>query len=231
MLNKHDLKFKEFLKMQDRLWVLQEKLRNLPSVKLDKPYNDGWVISYRLRDDARRRKDFPILQEVLDLGYATSHTSNLNFVKAIRRGDKILTYTKKKKKVRVDLRPGTYSIPEKKYLTFSPEVKKYFILDTTSDPYKLRGVKIYYASISSYYLKLRVKPHTITHTVKKGGDIETEVSFLRDKLDEFWREQDNYSKSYPAFKDRAKVRAKIQKFKKGELDDIYNDKIPLEYDY
>lgn len=231
MLNKYDLRFKNFLKIQEKLFTLEEELGKLPLTKLSKPYNDGWIISYKLRDDIKRRKDNYILEEVLERGYSQYKTNNLNSVKAVRRGEKVITKVIKKKRVRIDLRPGKYCINEKRYLTLSDVAKKYFSLDTICDAYKIWGRKFYYAYLSDYYLVLRAKPNVITHTIKKGGEIESEIAFLRDQLYEFWREQHNYSKSYPRYKDRTKTRAKIQKFKKGELDDIYNERIPLEYEY
>lgn len=231
MLNKHDLKFKRFLAMQDKLQKLEEEVRKLPLVELKQPYNAGWRITYRLRDDILRRKDSDIIKQVLELGYDSQLTYNVEYVKAIRRGEKSINKVKKKKKIKIDLKPRKYCISEKRYLQFPEEVQSYFHLDTTCDAYKIYGRKYYYASLSDHWLKLRAKPNIITHTRRKGGDKEIEIAFLRDKLDEFWREQHNYSKSHPAFKDRARTRDRISKFKKGELDDIYNDKIPLEYDY
>lgn len=231
MLNKYDLKFKSFLAMQEKLWKLEEEVRKLPLVELEKPYNDGWIVTYRLRDDILRRKDVDTIKQVLELGYASQRINNLEYVKAIRRGEKSISKVKHKKQIRINLEPGRYCISEKKYLEFPKEVQAYFHLDTAHDAYKLYGRKYYCAHLPYYWLKLRVKPNYITHIAKKGGEKETEIAFLRDKLWIFWQTQRNYSKSFPKHKDRSKIRAKISKFKKGELDDIYNEKIPLEYKY
>ena len=66
MINKYDLKYKEFLKLKRELSILGDKLKEIPWIKLEKPYQKGWIIQYDVRDDIKRRKDYPSLVELVE---------------------------------------------------------------------------------------------------------------------------------------------------------------------
>lgn len=235
MLNSEEIKYKEFIKLQNRCNKLWNELRDLPLVKLENPYQRGWVISYDLRSDIKNRKDYPEIKEALDLGWHETYTNNVKVVRAIRNGDNSSLIKGKYNKARLisDYYPIRNKISEKEYL-ISKSLNKYYTLDSTSEAYTKYNRKYYYCSFPSYWLVLKVKPNIITHTRLKGGEIEREYDFLRYKLygsGDYYNFLTNYSKSYPSYKDRTKVRSKIRKFINGDIDDIYNDKVPLEYTY
>ena len=83
----------------------------------------------------------------------------------------------------------------------------------------------------------------MVHSLRgKASDLETEYTEVYHKLQHLWNVYlVNYSSSHPAHKDRVRIRAAIQNFKntyKGSYDlidsdlpEIYNDKIPKEYDW
>jgi hypothetical protein len=237
MINKNELKYKEFIRLENRLNKLYQKLQELPNVKLAQPYQRGWIIRYDLREDIKKRADYPLIKEVLDKVYMDSYTNNVNIVKAIRRGDE---------SVRVKTRwgnlnsiseyyPRKVGFSDKEYQvsrTLNKYYDKYFQLDVFSDGYRKFGYKKYYVCFPNYWLVLKVRPNIITHKKLKGGEIEKEHDFIRDRLyysGEFNSFITNYGSSYPASKDRAKTRDNINKFINGELEDIYNEKVPMEY--
>ncbi len=236
MLNKEDLKYKEFIKLRTKLNKLYDKLRSLPNVKLKEPYQRGWVIKYDIRDDIKKRSDYPKIKELLEIGYFASETNNVNVVKAIRRGD---TQTRIKSKWGAldhisSYYPKVRDISEKEYLEGGKLYIKYFLLDTLSERYRKFGYKRYLLSLPNYWLVLKIKPNIITHKKLKGGAIEKEYQFIYDKLyysGEFLSFTINYGASYPAYKDRGKIRTKISKYRNGVDDDIFNEKIPKEYEY
>jgi hypothetical protein len=219
MLNKYEIRYKSFLKMEKRLSVVQDLLRKLPLIELKQSYQSGWYIRYEFRSDVSRRKDIEILKEVLRVGWdAYNVTFNPSDITRIRKGEFFRVI--KKGKSKIDYRPKRGKIDEKEYLSLSTKVQHYFHLDTTSDIYRLYGRKYYEASLPSYWLTLKVKPRIITHIRKRGGLLEKEYQFLRDKLWEFWRENHGYRKHFPTGEERTETRTKIQKFIKGESDDI-----------
>lgn len=233
LLKKQELKYKSFLKAEKRLNKVRELLRNLPLRELKEPYKKGWIIVTKLREDISRRKDAHIIQEVLENLYNIETTTrSLSAIKAIRKGVFEVPYTDYKgRRSMISLFSKHNYISKEKYENLSEQAKKYFTLDTSNELYVLHGFKRYYGYLPSYYLILKAKPNIITHERLRGGELEKEEKELEVFLDEYWRTEFNYSKQYPRHKDRTNTRALIQKFKKGEIEDIPFNKIPLEYKY
>lgn len=233
-LHKFDIRYRKHLANQRRVAEIEELLKDRPLIKLDEPVTVGWNIIYELKEEIRRRKDAFDLQQVLDLGYGWSWTKKIKHVKMIRQGIEGYEYIDFKKVKRWhSFHPPKSHIDEKEYTSLSVAVKKYFYLDTLSESYRKFGRKYYLADLPKHFLTLRCRPIIHTHYQSKGGKLEKERDFLKDQISEYWRyaEGFSYSSSYPAYKDRAKTRDKIQKFKKGEIEDIEIEKIPKEYDY
>jgi len=227
--DKHDIKYKSFLKMEKRLRIVQGILRTLPLIKLKEPYQSGWYVVYDFLPAISRRKDIEILKEVLSIGWISHNTiNNPDYVRRIRRGE---TYRSiKKGKDRVSFRPNRRKLTEKDYQELKPQVMKYFELDELSDAWRKYKIKRYHCTMSLNWLVLRVKPRIITHITKKGGALEKEESFLEDKLNEYWRLCGGYRQHFPTGEERTETRTKIQKFMKGESNDISLNKYRMDYD-
>jgi len=230
LLNKQDKKYKEYLRMEKELSDLREKLYKLPLIPLPEPYQKGWLITIKLRDDIANRKDANDILKAIEIGYYKERfTNSVDEVKSVRAGKKSYSKIVKKKRITTELVPSFRYINEKKYIELPDNIRKYFYLDVFNESYKKYGHKLYQIKIPYYYITLRVKPNMITHTRQKGGELEERYEFLKHKLEEFWREKYNYSKTYPRSKQRTETRDDIRKFIKGEVEDIYIKKIPLEY--
>ena len=190
VLNKYDKKYREFLKAQKRLDEIQEELRKLPVRPLKMPYQRGWAVSVKLRDDIMRRTDAPLFENLLQLGYQEGYiTTSLNDVKAIRRGEKFTSYINTKgQKVKCSLVPGKRMITEEQYKSLPLNVHKYMDFDPDSYLYKRYGRKTYAVYLPEYWLVLRARPHIVTHQYIKGGELEKEEQHLRSFLQEYWRE-------------------------------------------
>lgn len=231
-LNKYEKQEKEYLKMEKRYNELWDEILKLPLIPLPTPFQKGWEITQKLRDDIERRKDADEIKAAIKIGYyPTRYTEKERDVKLIRSGKKNYVITVKKEKVYVDLRLSKRVVLEKEYDALPDKIKKYFYLDTIHEAYTKYGRRYYCVNIPDYYLVLKAKPNILTHYRQKGGELEKEYQFLRDKLWEYWNKKFAYSKSYPKNKDRSKTRDKIKKFLKGEIDDISVEKTPLTYDY
>lgn len=222
MLNKHDIRYKEYIKKENRYYEVQQKLRKLPWTKLKTPYQKGWLIKYDLRPDIKRRKDFESIKQVLELAYYHDQFINdVNTVKAVRKGEKFIT----KKGKKIDLRPERYHIRHNEYLDLTEKVQSYFCLDTMHEAYKKWERKYYISTIPDHWLVLKAKPNMITHIQKKGGELESELAELKKKMDIFWME---YAGSYKRFNiksPRRMIRDNINKFKNGQAEEIYNEKV------
>lgn len=234
MANSKSSNYKEYIKLQARKNELWEKLRKLPNVKLAKPYQNGWTIEYDVRADIKRRQDYPIIKEALEKGFNTSYTKNVKVIRAIRSKDtKAIIKGKWSDQLISSFYPIMNYISEDQF-NDSGIMCKYYYLDTASERYIKYKRKCYYCSFPSYWMVLKVKPNMITHRYIKGGEIEKEYNYLHDRLwhsGEFNNCITNYSKSFPAHKDRSKLKGKIRKFINGDLEDIYNERVSLKYEY
>jgi len=233
-LDKQDIEYKEYLAWEKRRDKLYKILQTMPYKKLDKPYQKGWIVTQHLREDVVKRKEASLLNKLIQIGfYPNNIITKEKEVKLIRAGKKSYTYTSNKTKIHVDLRPQKKILSEPKYKELSETLQKHFILDTLCDAYKIWGRKYYFVEyMPEYYTILKAKPNMITHYRDKGGDVEQEYEYLQDKIQQWWvLHNDGYGGSHPKHNGRAKTRDAIRKFIKGEIDDIYNEKIDEDYDY
>lgn len=235
MLDQEELKYKEYLKLQKRKDELSKKINKLPNVKLDKPYQSGWIISYDVREDIKRRSNYPIIKEVIELGWHDSYTKNVNVIRAIRRKEKTMIKSRFGSLNCVSTYyPQRKNISDDTYQKLDFKTNRYFELDTSSERYRKYQRKEYYVTVPSFWLVLKVKPNMITHKRKKGGEMESEYDCIMHRLywsGEFQSFIINYGRSYPVSKDRARTRSDIRKFLNGDIEDIYVNKVPLEYEY
>lgn len=229
LLHKHDLKYKKFLKLQRRVDELWQQIRKIPLVKLKEPYQKGWIVTYELKPEIRRRKDAPVIQEVVNHSYGSYWTRKVEFVKAIRTGQNKILVSKGKWH---SLIPGRHKVKVKTYESMAPQIQKYFHLDTLSDLYKKYGYKRYYATVPQHWMNLKARPYMVTHERIMGGPIQKEHDRLEQELRSYWRTVGgNYSVTYDKESIRTEQRALIQKFKHGEIEDIPATKGRMIYDW
>lgn len=227
-LHKTDLKYKKFLKLERKMDELWKQIQNTPSVKLKEPYQKGWIVTYELKPEIKRRKDSPILQEVVDLTYGSTWIRRVEWVKAIRSGAKKVLVKGNKWH---SLIPGRHGLDTKEYDALKPAVARYFDLDTLSDLYKKYGHKRYYASVPQHWMVLKARPHIVTHEYRIGGPLQKEYDRLNQEWHTYWSTHNagNYTVEFPKNRVRREQRDMIQKFKQGTIDDIPTGKIRLIY--
>lgn len=229
LLHKHDLKYKKFLKLQARVDELWKQICKVPLVKLKEPYQKGWIVTYELKPEIRRRKDADVIQQVVDLTYSSNHIRKVEWVKAIRSGAKKVIVKGNKWH---SLIPGRSGLKVEEYEKLPPAVAKYFDLDTLSDLYKKYGYKRYYATVPQHWMNLKARPYMVTHERIMGGPIQKEHDRLEQELRSYWRTVGgNYSVTYDKEAVRTEQRTLIQKFKNGEIDDIPATKGRMIYDW
>lgn len=229
-LNKYEKQEKEYLRMEKRYYEIRDAISELPLIPLPEPVQKGWEITQKLRDDIARRKDAGEILEAIKIGYYERVITNSEEeVKLIRKGKKEYTKTINKKRHVVNLRIGKKVLLEKNYELLDEKIKKYFYLDVFNEPYRKYGRKYYYIHIPDYYLVLRAKANILTHYRSKGGELEKEYGFLNNKLQNYWLTTGSYEKQFPKNKERTKTRDNIIKFMKGDIEDIYIEKVPLQY--
>lgn len=227
-LHKNDLKYKKFLKLERRMDELSKELAKVPARELKEPYQKGWIVTYELKPEIKRRKDAPVIQEVANLTYGSTWIRRVEWVKAIRSGAKKVLVKGNKWH---SLIPGRHGVKVEEYNKFIPAVAKYFDLDTLSDLYKKYGHKRYFATVPQHWMVLKARPHIVTHERVMGGPLQKEYDRLNQEWYSYWAttSRGNYSVEFPKNHVRTEQRSMIQKFKKGEIDDISTGKIRMIY--
>jgi len=228
-----ELRYKQYLKWNKRMDEISKILKEIPYVKLEKPFQDGWVVSIKLRHDVAKRKEAAEIMKAISIGYNDEYvTKSLEQVKMIRQGKKYYSFFKRKKRENKSLIPPKKRLSEKEYNELDENLKSYFCMDSFSYAYTKYQLKVYYINIPEYWIELKARQNMITHTRNKGGELEQEYDYLDKKCEEYWRlSTGGYGKSYPRSKARTQTKNDIKKFLKGEIEDLYNSKIPLEYEF
>ncbi len=231
LLNKHDKKYKEFVKLRHQLDEVNRKLRTLPWVELDEPYQRGWIIYYDLRDDIKRREDYPEIRETVEKGYSEVYIRNPKYVKAVRAKASLI-FTSKNGKHSYDLYPHRKKLSDREHDKLQSYSKKYFSLEDDRKPWGWSNS--YRIHVPTYWLVVKVKPCMVTHERMFDANLQKEYDYLKWRVwysKEFRSFHTYYSKSYPRTSQRTWIRNQISKFMKREIHDLYNEKVPLEYTY
>lgn len=224
---KQEKKYKQYLKLIKEYNEVCDLIRKEPLIELEEPYQDGWILSYRLSDNISCSKlEREELKQLIKDSYSNSHVKDVRVIRCIRSGEESF---KKRKKISLI----------KDYLPY-PKMIKYEHINISYKEYYTEWNNRYYSSKDHYklvlpsrYLKVKIKPNIITHTRGIHGDLESKKYKLYYKIYYSGQYDDclgyNWKDVYPKYKDRTKVKNKINKFKNGDIEDIYNEKIPQEY--
>lgn len=190
MLNKYDKYYKEYLKLMSELNDLMSKRRRLPKVKCI-PYQDGWVVSIRLREDILNREDADFLVNLIKIGYSEKiYIRDIKEIRLIRKG--IYSYTRGKgdRKLIVDLIPPKRRLSEKQYEALTEQQKRHFLRYT--DGYNYRWLwtghktnyDVYYKLfVPAYWIKLRVKPNMVSEMRDISPELEARYQYVKDQLE------------------------------------------------
>lgn len=232
ILKKQETRYKEYLKVQkeyNRLWILE---RSRPYTEV-KPYQHGWIIVPDLRQDAKNRRDAPLLQKILDLTMNPFETMNVEFIKALRRErnfDKVYTaffrhnyiYIKSSWPLIRDLSQKDWNEIGDPYTKSLFKAVQPNIFNTKMSD-RERNKWVYMVDIPHYYIVPRIKKRIVTREKDVDARLMRDIAYTKAKMDELAMQVGtymDYSKTYLVGSVRAMMRNRISHFKKGELEDI-----------
>jgi hypothetical protein len=170
----HDKQLIQLHKRQKELWRQQSLL---PMVPLEHPYQRGWKRFFVLRDDLKGSPR-AVFYEIL-LGKI--NTVEYHYDKSFKR--------KKRRKKRYG-----YEVRQQLLREFYPygwnnnranltdEEKSCFTCVETFD-IKTRRTDVKYVFTEPWRYVLKILPHMVTHTKLMDADIETELSYIDDHID------------------------------------------------
>jgi hypothetical protein len=172
MLNKHELRYKEYIKLNKEY---NEILRSKKEyVELKVPYQKGWKIYVSLRQDILNRSDSTNILKAIKLGFKEfNYVYRVYQIKKIRKKiyqEIIISFGKK---IHVSYFPNRIGYKEKIFKTFSEEIRKYFIQNSHDS--------LYYINLPDYYYVLKSKPNIITHEVLLDPEKESRKHYIRER--------------------------------------------------
>lgn len=194
---KHE-KQKSFLSLlaeSDRLWALR---REYPSIELEQPYQQGWLITIGLRGDIMRSKLGEVYEKLLPIAFTETYpTREVKLIRKIRNG---MSWCNNPFNYVTHYLPNLKKITPKDFEKVPKEFQKYFL--KTHDFEHIQGtrqvVDKYILNLPRYYFVLKVKPNIITHQVQIDGSIETQYQQIENKI----KHLQLYRKLYSRGKDR-----------------------------
>lgn len=170
LLDKITKKDKEIRRLVNEFYRLRKATWEAPIVPIEKPYKNGYVKFFTLRDDYTRRVDVHDFKRILSRINNTVFSRNKDF----------------KDKKGVIHSPNLSIIPEKQWQSFDwPEhYKKHFVFGHHTYYYGWGGKgTIYgYKFWREYCFTEKIEPHFVTHQRVVLPEIESRLSEIRAKF-------------------------------------------------
>lgn len=190
--NNKEQREKEYIAISKKIDELSKKIRNAEVETLSEPYQNGWTVSLRLRDDAFRRHDGPRMLEALKLCIYPAFTNSPKLVAEIRKNNtwenlqKIFTHSYKSLHNVVYssyVGPQIKSISVKKFNTFEEGVKKFFRYECTEKVSYWGGQTYkdekYVLDIPKFYIEAKVQKRMVSKKIKIDPDVISECEYLK----------------------------------------------------
>ena len=160
---------KRLLALREKEDELDEAIKNLGYVELEKPVHHGFNAYLTLREDVAKREDRVawLYQYFID-NFASEPWSRLPEF-----------YTKNKRGKVNDNRPKFRRLTQKEYDGFLPWVQEHLHKRTE---YNWSNEYVYYVPyVPDYYLVMKIKNSYITHRKVVDGELESERAFVKDQ--------------------------------------------------
>ena len=236
MIDKFDKKDKENLALVRRRNEIYKIQRELPWRKLKEPIQDGWIAEIVLNQDASRRKDATIMNDVIKL-CSVKHSipkGNMNIVSKIRKSD---NFNKARDFFMVaNYQGGNYysgphfgSLKPKVYESLTESQKKWFskvVIEHVSKwgGQRHRDIK-YICNISVHNLAIKIHKNMLTKVQDINPSLLKEKAYIEWKLQEYYRKykNDNWYREIDRSVIRRHWKDAISHCKRGDIE------IPQDY--
>lgn len=206
-LDKHKLKEKLYLKAERELNKIREKIRESPSLLLDKPYQMGWNVILCLRDDFANSPKGPIVQGILDKHSYNSYTRSAKHVASIRKKPTLtnaLTVLSKGMRYKRNC-VGVKNLTQKSYNLLSEAEKKWFSYEPKS-----KYDEYYWFNLPSHYLVVKITKRMITHIKDVDPLLQQRKAELEAILQPYWLKFGNNRESWENYFENRSERRKIK---------------------
>ncbi|WCT13519.1 hypothetical protein [Mucilaginibacter jinjuensis] len=160
-------------KRRDKLWIQKELL---PKVPLEHPYQRGWKRFFVLRDDIKRGPQADFYEALLTKINTVEYHHDKSFKRKKRRKGRNV-YVIKQQLLREF---GEYSWQVNR-MQLTEDEKACFTRVEFINPYRRLDVK--YVITEPWRYLLKVAPYMVTHIKLMDVDIERELSYINDHID------------------------------------------------
>lgn len=224
--DKHTLTYKKYIKAEKRLNEIYEELRKAPKVAIKEPYQSGWTLSIKLRDDFARSAKGPIVQSLIDRFGRDNYTRSPKLVSEIRK--KPALQDVRALMARNHNHYYWYNSPHIKTLTreefdkLTPHEKTYFTY-YKQEPVNSawgRAQDCWDINIPYHYLIVRITKRMITHAKELDTALLKEKAELQKILAPYWRTSGSYHWKDCYFDNRAERRQSKVDLTKIDIDEI-----------
>jgi len=171
---------KELRLLEKERWTLWLAMRNLGSIKLDKPLRHGYYTHLILRDDISRRKDAKVFQEIIEKCRVNIWGTNKTHADKCWNG-----YNTRNSQIQW---PGFYKLDEKRFDKLSNKAKRHF----EKIPHQPNHATRYYCNVPRWYFVKTFTKAYITHR----QIIDPKLNRRLDEIDEKLRNSKYYNLSH-----------------------------------
>lgn len=166
---------------------LYSRSRKLGMVKLDAPRFVGYVRIFRLKEQTRNRKDAHVLRRILDLVNTSSYCKKKDFSGGVFTGNAYGKYWACWRGSQYDDcgRQITKALTQKQFDLLNQQEQSYFYgIDWDYKYGRKLHEKIYRLKRPEVYYELFVKRFYIKEVPVLDSELESEISYYRDRMDE-----------------------------------------------
>lgn len=168
LLNKHQRRQKEVLRVQRELSELYARKWNLGWTKLEKPMQRGYKQYFVLHDEVKRRPDAEAIAHVLHLINATTYSKSPNFTHRVG------------KLVKECRAPRLKGVSKEVYASLTPRQQKFLRATQPSDHHYCLECQsgiygMHYHFRYPWMVKTVIKPHFVTHVKNFDAALEKAI--------------------------------------------------------
>jgi len=171
---------KQLLKLDRRHNELLQQKRLLPLVPLESPYQRGWKRFFVLRDDTKQHPMAIFYEVLLEKINTVEYSRDRSFKKKKWRKQR---YVYKERQQELRDFPICSWLANKVKLT--DEEKACFERIETFDA-KTWATTVKYVCTEAWRYQLKVAPHMVTHVKLMDVEIETELGYIKNHIDNFY---------------------------------------------
>lgn len=167
---------KQLIKLDKRIKQIDEQLRSMPIVAIDKPYQRGWKRTFVLTGDMKQSPKAEFYEVLLNKINTVSYHHDKSFKRKKRR--KCRYVFKEMEQLLQDFAPYEWNANK---ANLTDEEKLCFTRVETIDA-NSRNIKVNYVFSEPWRYALKVIPHIVTHVKLMDADLKSESSVIANHI-------------------------------------------------